>query len=588
MTLVLSPHAGKPAPHAMLIDVAELTQAYYARIPDASISAQRIAFGTSGHRGAALETSFNEAHVVAISQAICDYRAHAGIDGPLFLGIDTHALSRPAFMSAIEVFAGNGVETMIDANDGYTPTPVISHAILSHNFKRTSGLADGVVISPSHNPPDQGGFKYNPSHGGPAGSDVTSWIEQRANDLLKHGLSEVRRMPFARALNTPCVHRYDFVGPYVAAVADIVDMDVIRASGLRVGIDPLGGAAIQYWPPLIERYGINATIVNDAIDPTFAFMTLDWDGKIRMDCSSPFAMAGLVAMRERFDIAFANDTDADRHGIVCPSGGLIEPNQYLVAACAYLLAHRPLWTGGPAIGATMVSSAMIGRTARSFGRDFYETPVGFKWFSAGLLEGRLAFAGEESAGATFLKRDGSVWTTDKDGLVLGLLAAELTARTGLDPKQFYDERSSPLGGAWYARTDAAATKAEKKLLAALTTDDLQLQRLAGETVNAVLDKAPGNGQPLGGVKVVSEGGWFAARPSGTEDVYKIYAESFRSEGHLQEFNQTRSRRSRVCFSAGDAFWTWARPRNRDAVVWFLNKVPGRRFISARGLRSVRF
>jgi phosphoglucomutase len=534
MTLALNPHAGKPAPPSMLIDVARLTEAYYSHIPDASIPAQRIAFGTSGHRGAALATSFNEAHVAAISQAICDYRAQAGINGPLFIGIDTHALSRPAFMSAIEVFAANGVATMIDENDGYTPTPVISHAILTHNRKRAAGFADGVVISPSHNPPDQGGFKYNPSHGGPAGSDVTSWIERAANGFLERGLAGVRRMPFVRASRAPCVHRHDFIGPYVAAVPDIVDMDVIRASGVRIGIDPLGGAAIQYWAPLIERYGIDATIVNDAIDPTFAFMTLDWDGKIRMDCSSPYAMAGLVAMRARFDVAFATDTDADRHGIVCQSDGLLAPNQYLVAACAYLLAHRPLWSAGAAIGATMVSSAMIGRMARSFGRDLFETPVGFKWFSTGLLEGNLAFAGEESAGATFLKQDGGVWTTDKDGLVLGLLAAEMTARTGKDPKQFYDERSSPLGGAWYARTDAAASKAERDLLGKLTADRLPLQRLAGETVEAVLDKAPGNGQSLGGVKAVCEGGWFAARPSGTEDVYKIYAESFRSEGHLRQ------------------------------------------------------
>lgn len=533
MTLSLSPYAGEPAPQSMLIDVDRLTEAYYARVPDVSIPAQRIAFGTSGHRGAAFDGGFNEAHIVAISQAICDYRVHAGINGPLFVGIDTHALSRPASMNAIEVFAGNGVETMIDEHDGYTPTPVISHAILRHNLKRTSSLADGVVISPSHNPPDQGGFKYNPSHGGPAGSDVTAWIERTANDLLKHGLSGVRRIPFARALRAPCVHRHDFIGPYVAAVADIVDMDVIRASGIRIGIDPLGGAAIQYWAPLTERYGIDATIVNDKIDPTFAFMTLDWDGKIRMDCSSPYAMAGLVAMRERFDIAFANDTDADRHGIVCRSGGLMAPNEYLVAACAYLLAHRLRWSGGASIGATMVSSAMIGRMARSFGRDLFETPVGFKWFSTGLLDGHLAFAGEESAGATFLKRDGGVWTTDKDGLVLGLLAAEMTARTALDPKQFYDERSRPLGSAWYARVDAAASKAEKKLLGALTADGLHLEHLAGEGVDAVFDKAPGNFQPLGGVKVVSKGGWFAARPSGTEDVYKIYAESFRGEDHLQ-------------------------------------------------------
>ncbi len=534
MTVTLSPHAGKRAPKSMLIDVGQLTEAYYARVPNVSIPAQRIAFGTSGHRGAALDVSFNEAHVMAISQAICDYRAQAGINGPLFLGADTHALSRLAFMSAIEVFAANGVETMIDQHDGYTPTPVISHAILGHNLKRASGFADGVVISPSHNPPDQGGFKYNPPHGGPAGGDVTTWIERAANDALSGGLRGVRRIPFARARRAACVHRYDFIGPYVAAVADIVDMDVIRASGIRIGIDPLGGAAIQYWAPLIERYGINATIVNDAIDPTFAFMTLDWDGKIRMDCSSPYAMAGLVAMRGQFDIAFANDTDADRHGIVCPSGGLLAPNQYLVAACGYLLAHRPHWTGGAAIGATMVSSAMIGAMARSFGRDLFETPVGFKWFSAGLLEGGLAFAGEESAGATFLKRDGGVWTTDKDGLVLGLLAGEMTARTGMDPKQLYDARSSALGGAWYARADAPASKTEKDLLGKLSADRLPVQRLAGETVTAVLDKAPGNGQPLGGVKVVSAGGWFAARPSGTEDIYKIYAESFRSEDHLQQ------------------------------------------------------
>ncbi|MGE3839051.1 MAG: phosphoglucomutase, alpha-D-glucose phosphate-specific [Hyphomonadaceae bacterium] len=534
MTLSLSPHAGEPAPQSILIDVERLTEAYYGLRPDASIPAQRIAFGTSGHRGAALESSFNEAHVAAISQAICDYRAQAGIDGPLFIGIDTHALSRPAFMSAVEVFAGNGVQTMIDEGDGYTPTPVVSHAILRHNLNRTAGFADGVVISPSHNPPDQGGFKYNPAHGGPAGSEVTSWIERVANDLMKRGLRGVRRVPFAQARRAPCVHRHDFTGPYVDSLADIVDMDAIRASGLRIGIDPLGGAAAQYWTPVIERYGINATLVNDAIDPTFAFMTLDWDGKIRMDCSSSYAMARLVAMRERFDIAFATDTDADRHGIVCPSAGLLAPNQYLVAACAYLLAHRPFWRGGAAIGATMVSSAMIGRMAQSFDRDLYETPVGFKWFSSRFLEGGLAFAGEESAGATFLKRDGSVWTTDKDGLVLGLLGAEMTARTGLDPKQFHDKSSAPLGHAWYARTDAAASKSEKDLLGALSADRLAMRSLAGEIVEEVLDKAPGNGQPLGGVKVVSKGGWFAARPSGTEDVYKIYAESFHGDAHLQE------------------------------------------------------
>lgn len=530
----LSPRAGKPADPSMLIDVGQVTAAYFERVPDPSIAAQRVSFGTSGHRGAALSNSFNEAHVIAISQAICDHRARAGVNGPLFVGIDTHALSRPAFMSAIEVFAGNGVETMIDENEGYTPTPVISRAIVSYNSRRTSGLADGVVISPSHNPPDQGGFKYNPSHGGPADADVTSEIEHAANEFLERGLLGVRRLPYARARREPCLHLHDFIGPYVAAIGDIIDMDAIGAAGVRIGIDPLGGAALQYWAPMIERYGIDATIVNTRLDPTFAFMTVDWDGQIRMDCSSPYAMARLVEMRDSFDIAFATDTDADRHGIVCRSSGLMAPNQYLTAAGAFLLKNRPRWSVRLAFGATIVSSAMIGRMARSFGREMFETPVGFKWFSTGLLEGRLAFAGEESAGASFLKQDGNVWTTDKDGLVLGLLAAELTARGGIDPKRMYDELSEQLGASWYARVDAPASPAEKLILRTLSADNLEMPRLAGEQVKCVLDKAPGDGQPIGGIKVMTESGWFAARPSGTEDVYKIYAESFRSEDHLRQ------------------------------------------------------
>jgi phosphoglucomutase len=530
----LSPRAGKPAEPSMLIDVGQLTDAYFERVPDPSIAAQRVSFGTSGHRGACLANSFNEAHVVAISQAICDYRAGIGVTGPLFVGIDTHALSKPAFMSAIEVFAGNGVETMIDERQGYTPTPVISHAILTYNNGRTLGLADGVVISPSHNPPDEGGYKYNPTHGGPADADVTSAIERVANRLLEQRLLGVRRLPYARARRQPCVHGHDFIGPYVAAVGDIIDMSAIRAAGVRIGIDPLGGAALQYWAPIIERYGIDATVVNDRLDPTFAFMTLDWDGKIRMDCSSPYAMTRLVEMRDKFDIAFATDTDADRHGIVCRSSGLMEPNQYLTAAGAYLLKNRPSWSVRLAVGATVVSSAMIGRMAQSLGHDLFETPVGFKWFSAGLMEGRLAFAGEESAGATFLRRDGKVWTTDKDGLVLGLLAAELTARSGMDPKQSYDALSHALGPSWYARVDAPATPAEKAILRNLSGDMLKLHRLAGEPVTGVLNKAPGDDQPIGGVKITTQGGWFAARPSGTEDVYKTYAESFRSEDHLRQ------------------------------------------------------
>jgi phosphoglucomutase len=516
----------------MLIDVQQVTDAYYSRRPDPAIAAERVSFGTSGHRGGSLDQSFNEPHVLAICQAICDCRRRAGINGPLFVGIDTHVLSGPALISAIEVFAANGVETMIDRQAGYTPTPVVSHAILAYNNRRTDGLADGVVISPSHNPPDQGGFKYNPPHGGPAGTEATSWIETSANVHLEEKLLGVRRLPYARASRAPCLHRHDFIGPYVADIANVVDMAAISESGIRIGIDPLGGAALPYWEPIIERYGIDATVVNDSVDPTFSFMAVDWDGKIRMDCSSPYAMARLVEISDGFDIAFATDTDADRHGIVCRSSGLMEPNKYLAAACAFLLKNRPGWAAHFAVGVTIVSSGMIGRVARNQGRNLFQTPVGFKWFSAGLLDGHLAFAGEESAGASFLRQDGSVWTTDKDGLVLGLLAAEMTARSGFDPKGLYDMLSADLGTSWYARIDAPASEPEKNVLRQLSPDNLNLARLAGEPIDAVQNRAPGNGQPIGGIRVSAPSGWFAARPSGTEDVYKIYAESFRDEDHL--------------------------------------------------------
>ncbi len=537
MAEIVNPLAGKPAPASLLVNVARLITAYYSDVPDPSVVSQRVAFGTSGHRGSAFATAFNEAHILAISQAVCQYRKQAGVDGPLFLGMDTHALSEPAFASALEVLAANGVETMIDAARGYTPTPVISHAILTYNRGRKTGLADGIVISPSHNPPDEGGFKYNPTNGGPADVDITGAIENAANGFLEKKLEGVTRIPLARALKSPCVHQRDYIGPYVADLANVVDMDAIRASGVRIGIDPLGGAAVHYWQPIIERYKIAATITNDAVDPTFRFMTVDWDGKIRMDCSSPYAMTRLIAMSNKFDIAFANDTDADRHGIVCPSSGLMNPNYFLAAAIAYLFTNRTDWKKDAAVGKTVVSSGMIDRVVGKLDRKLVEVPVGFKWFSEGLIDGSLGFGGEESAGASFLRRDGSVWTTDKDGLIMGLLAAEITAKTKQDPNAFYETVTRTLGKSFYQRIDAPASREQKKLLGALDPEKFDAKELAGEPIEQKLVKAPGNDAPIGGLKVVAKNGWFAARPSGTEDVYKIYAESYKSEEHLREIQK---------------------------------------------------
>jgi len=537
MAVEVSPLAGKPAPASMLVNVPRLVTAYFSGKPDPAVPSQRVAFGTSGHRGSAFNNAFNEAHILAISQALCDYRRRAGIDGPLFIGIDTHALAESAFASALEVFAANDVTVMIDERDGYTPTPAISHAILTYNRNRTSGLADGVVITPSHNPPEDGGFKYNPPNGGPADTDITTGIERAANAFLEDGLRGLQRISYHRAHKAACVHRYDYIGPYVADLANVIDMEAIRASGVKIGIDPLGGAGVHFWQPIIERYGIAATIVSDTVDPTFRFMTVDWDGKIRMDCSSPYAMARLIGMRDKFDVAFANDTDADRHGIVTGSNGLMNPNHYLAAAVAYLFEHRPGWNKGSAVGKTIVSSAIIDRVAAKLGRKLVETPVGFKWFVDGLGDGSFGFAGEESAGASFLRRDGTVWTTDKDGIILGLLAAEIAAQTGKDPSQLFGNLTDELGAPFYERIDAPATVAQKNLLKALSPERLAMKELAGEPVRATLTAAPGNGQSFGGIKVTAENGWFAARPSGTEDVYKIYAESFKSQQHLRQIQQ---------------------------------------------------
>jgi phosphoglucomutase len=530
----INPLAGKAADPAMLANIPRLVTAYFAGKPDPSLPAQRVAFGTSGHRGSAFNNAFNEAHILAISQAVCDHRRSRGITGPLYVGIDTHALAEPAQVSALEVFAANGVEVMVDEHDGYTPTPVISRAILSYNKGREDGLADGVVMTPSHNPPEDGGFKYNPPNGGPADTDITAEIERAANGFLEDGLRGVKRIPYDRARQSSCVHRHDYIGPYVADLADVLDMDAIRSAGVKIGIDPLGGAGVRYWQPIIERYRLAATIVSDAVDPTFRFMTVDWDGKIRMDCSSPYAMARLIGMRDKFDVAFANDTDADRHGIVTRSNGLMNPNHYLAAAISYLFENRPQWRKDRAAGKTIVSSAIIDRVANKLGRRLVETPVGFKWFVDGLSDGSFGFAGEESAGASFLRQDGTVWTTDKDGLILGLLAAEMTARTKLDPSQLFDKLTGELGVPFYERIDAPATPAQKNRLKALSPEKLGMTELAGEPVRATLTAAPGNGQSFGGIKVSADSGWFAARPSGTEDVYKIYAESFRDQAHLRQ------------------------------------------------------
>jgi phosphoglucomutase len=537
MSEQVSKLAGKPIDPASLVNVPRLITAYFAGKPDPSVASQRVAFGTSGHRGSAFNNAFNEDHILAITQAICLYRAAQGTDGPLFIGKDTHALSEPALVSAIEVLAANGVETMIDDHDGYTPTPVISHAILTYNRERTSGLADGIVITPSHNPPPDGGFKYNPTNGGPADTDATGWIEKTANDFIKAKLKGVKRLPYSQALKAACIHRHDYVTPYVTDLGNVVDLELVREAGVKIGIDPLGGAAVHFWEPIIERYKIDATVVNPLVDPTFRFMTADWDGKVRMDCSSPYAMKSLVAMRKKFDIAFANDTDADRHGIVAGSFGLMNPNHYLATMIAYLFENRPKWKASSAVGKTVVSSGIIDRVANKIGRKLVEVPVGFKWFVDGLVDGSLGFGGEESAGASFLRRDGTVWTTDKDGLIPGLLAAEITAKTGRDPAENFAKLTRKLGTPFYERIDAPATGEQKAILKKLSPDQVQAQELAGEPITAVFDKAPGNKAAIGGIKVVTENGWFAARPSGTEDVYKIYAESFVSEKHLHAIQE---------------------------------------------------
>jgi phosphoglucomutase len=530
----LHPLAGKPAPYDLLVNVPRLVSAYYTREPDPSDPAQRVAFGTSGHRGSSFRDSFNEAHILAISQAICEFRQAQGVTGPLFIGMDTHALSEPALASAIEVFAGNEQEIMIDAGAGYTPTPAISHAILSYNRGRTSGLADGVVITPSHNPPDDGGFKYNPPAGGPADTLTTKAMQARANEILKNESREVKRISLARAMKAETTHLYDYITPYVSDLRNVVDIPAIKASGLRIGVDPMGGASVGYWQPIAEMYGLNLEVVNPRVDPTFGFMTVDKDGKIRMDCSSPYAMASLIVLKDRFDVAFGNDTDADRHGIVTPSVGLMNPNHYLAVAIWYLYQHRPGWRPDAAVGKTLVSSSMIDRVAAHLGRRLAEVPVGFKWFVDGLVDGSFGFGGEESAGASFLRQDGTVWTTDKDGIILDLLAAEITAVTGRDPGVHYHTLTEQFGSPVYERTDVVATPAQKAALERLSPEMVAAQDLAGEKIVAKLTSAPFNDAPIGGLKVVAENGWFAARPSGTEDIYKIYAESFRGADHLQQ------------------------------------------------------
>lgn len=529
----LHPRAGKTAPPALLVNVPKLITAFYTGRPDPAQAAERVAFGTSGHRGSSLRNSFNEAHIAAVTQAVCSYRKEQGIDGPLFIGMDSHALSEPAFATAIEVLAGNGVEVRVDRDHGYTPTPVISQAIISYNKGRTSGLADGIVITPSHNPPEDGGIKYNPPHGGPSETGISGWIEKEANRILSGSTADVRRISYGRALAAATTQPYDYVGKYVAALQDAVDMEVIRSAGIRVGVDPLGGSSVGFWGTIRERYSVAIEVVNEAVDPAFRFMTLDWDGRIRMDCSSPYAMAGLIALRDKFDVAFGNDTDADRHGIVTRSAGLLNPNHYLSVAISYLFANRTGWRPDAAVGKTLVSSSMIDRVAASLGRRVVEVPVGFKWFVAGLLNGELGFAGEESAGASFLRRDGTVWTTDKDGLLLGLLAAEMMARTERDPGELYAELAARYGAPVYERIDAPATLEQKARLAKLSKDKVRADELAGERIEQVLTHAPGDGNPIGGIKVTTKNGWFAARPSGTENIYKIYAESFLGRDHLR-------------------------------------------------------
>lgn len=527
----ISPLAGKPPAASALVDLSKLVTAYYTGIPDPSTPTQRVAFGTSGHRGSSFDTSFNEWHILVTTQAICDYRRNKGIDGPLFLGIDTHGLSQPAYASAVEVLAANGVDVMIATNQ-YTPTPALSHAILTYNRGRATGLADGIVITPSHNPPDSGGFKYNPPNGGPAGKDVTDAVEITANRYLEQKLDGIKRIPLARALAASTTHEHDFMGNYVADLGQVIDMDVLRGAGVRMGVDPLGGAGVHYWSRIAEQYRLDLTVVSDVVDGTFRFMTQDWDGAIRMDPSSSYAMQSLLAIRDKFDIAFASDTDHDRHGIVTPSAGLLTPNQYLPVAIEYLFSNRPQWSASAAIGKTIVSTSLIDHVAHKLGRTLYEVPVGFKWFSDGLLNGSLGFGGEESAGASFLRRDGSVWTTDKDGIVPALLAGEMTARTGRDPGELYSMLAAECGTPLNSRVEAAASVAQKKRLSALAPQAITASALAGDAITNITCHAPGNGAAIGGIKVSSENGWFAARPSGTEDIYKIYAESFSGQAHL--------------------------------------------------------
>jgi len=531
--MTLSPLAGKPAPQSLLVDLARLERDYFERKPDLEDPGQRVSFGTSGHRGSSFRGSFTEAHILAITQAICDYRRAHRIDGPLYMGKDTHALSAPAQGTALEVLSANGVETVIQRGDGVTPTPVISRAILVHNRRRSDHLADGIVVTPSHNPPEDGGFKYNPPNGGPADTEITRWVQGRANELLREGNAGVRRVPFDRAVGAATTHEEDLLLPYVEDLRNVVDMDAIRSAGLALAVDPLGGAAVHYWGPINAVYSLDITVVNPTVDPSFAFMTVDHDGKIRMDCSSPYAMARLVGLKDRYRVAFANDPDCDRHGIVTPSAGLMNPNHFLAVAVQYLLAHRPHWPLDAAVGKTLVSSSMIDRVVQALGRRLFEVPVGFKWFASGLFDGSVCFGGEESAGASFLRRDGAVWTTDKDGLIMDLVAAEILARTGKDPGEHYQELTAEFGSSHYARIDAPATAEQRARLEKLSPERVRASHLAGEPIVAKLTRAPGNHAAIGGLKVVAASGWFAARPSGTESIYKIYAESFRDQRHLE-------------------------------------------------------
>ena len=545
-----SPLAGQPTQPSMLVNIPRLVTAYYTGRPDPSVPEQRVAFGTSGHRGSSLKNSFNEAHILATTQAICLYRQQQRIDGPLFLGMDTHALSEPALANTLEVLAANEVIVMVDQDNGYTPTPVISHAILTYNRGRKTGLADGIVITPSHNPPEDGGFKYNPPHGGPADTDVTTWIEKQANAFLTDGLRGIKRMSYEKARRASTTHRHNYTGAYIGDLGNVIDMTAIRDAKLSIGVDPLGGAGVAYWGPITEHYGLPVTVVHEEVDPTFRFMNLDWDGKIRMDCSSPYAMAGLIALKDRFDIAFANDTDHDRHGIVTRSAGLMNPNHYLAVAISYLFTQRSGWRKDAAVGKTIVSSSMIDRVAAQLGRRLVEVPVGFKWFVDGLSDGSVGFGGEESAGASFLRRDGTVWTTDKDGIILDLLAAEMMAKTGRDPAQLYLDLTKELGMPIYERIDAPATPEQKAILKKLVPEQIQASELAGENIIGILSSAPGNGSAIGGLKVMTENGWFAARPSGTEDVYKIYAESFRGEPHLRQIQEEAQALITKAFNSG--------------------------------------